>query len=112
MTAGLPNSYDMLTLYGILPYDVNQIVNDKPSQFLQNSYLKMPNNTLKSDQFNINNKTKTPKDPRKVALAALATYLTGVVLSKGSKNPLKGLQAIGKTAFNIIKLPIKVLLKR
>ncbi len=111
MSTNFPSAYDMLSLSGVLPYDVNQIIFDTPSPYLQQSNLKLPASTPQKDVFNPNGKTKTPTDPRKIGLAALATYITGVILSKGSKNPIKGLQAIGSTLLNIIKLPLKVLKK-
>lgn len=109
MAGNIPNSYDMLSIYGVLPYDANQIITGEPSPYLQQNTPKLPNSNLKQDEFKPSN--KKPINPKALGLAALGTYLAGVVLSKGSKNPIKGLKAIGKFAFNLIKLPLNVLKK-
>ena len=111
MSMNFPNSYDMLAVNGILPYDVNQIISDKPSSYLnQMGMQKLPGAAPSKDEFKLINKQKTPTDPRKLGLAAIATYITGAIMAK-STNPAKGLQALGKFALNLIKLPLKVIKK-
>lgn len=114
MSANIPSSYDMLSLYGVLPYDVNQMLFDTPSPYLQQHGVSLPNSSPEKDEFKHGEKEKKEKEPiepKKLGLIALATYLTGVVLSKGSKNPVKGMEAIGKTLWNIVKIPIRVIKK-
>lgn len=112
--AGFPNSYDMLSIYGILPYDVNEIVNEKPSSYLEG--INKHHSSPEKDEFKTGKKEKAegkekePLEPKKIGLIALGAYLTGCILSK-SKNPLKGAEAIGKTLWKIIKLPIKIFKK-
>lgn len=109
MSANIPSTYDMLSIYGILPYDATQIITDTPSPYLQTHKVGLPTLEPKRDEFK--KQKKEPIEPKKLGLIALATYITGVVLSKGSKNPLKGMEAIGKTLWNIIKVPIRVVKK-
>lgn len=111
MSTNLPSSYDMLSVYGVLPYDVNQMIFDKPSPYFQQHRNGLANSASEKDEFKHEKKEKEPIEPKKLGLIALTTYLAGVALSKGSKNPIKGMQAIGKFLWNLIKLPVKVLKK-
>lgn len=110
MSGTIPNSYDMLSMYGVLPYDANEIITGTPSPYLQQNSIKLPGSTPKKDEFKHEKEHKEPLEPKKIGLIALGTYLTGVALSR-SKNPLKGMKAIGKTLWNLIKLPIRVFKK-
>ncbi|MDD3237265.1 MAG: hypothetical protein PHV37_04130 [Candidatus Gastranaerophilales bacterium] len=107
MSTNIPSTYDMLSIYGVLPYDVNQYLTDKPSDYLSQAKSGI-NPNLKSDVFNKSG--KKPLDAKKVGFAALGTYIAGAILSK-SKNPVKGAKAIGNLALNILKFPIKLLKK-
>ncbi len=106
----IPNSYDMLAVNGILPYDVNEIVTGKPSDFSS-----FAPNTLdaspKKDEFSLKN-PKKPNEVKKIGLAVLATYIAGVILSKGKTSPTNGAEAILNTATKILKLPLKLLKKK
>lgn len=111
----IPNAYDQLAISGVLPYDVNQIAEDKPSEYLKENY---PPTTGLNGTNPIKDEFKSEKsegnkehiDPKKAGLAALGTYLTGAILSR-SKNPVKGLKAIAKTAIKLVMLPLKLLKK-
>lgn len=112
--SAIPNSYDMLAISGILPYDVNEIVYEKPSAYFES--INPHHSSPEKDEFNHDKKEKAegkekePLEPKKLGLIALGIYLTGCILSK-SKNPIKGAEAIGKTLWNIIKLPVKIFKK-
>ncbi len=110
MSTGFPNAYDMLAVNGVLPYDVNQIIFDKPSPYLREGGVGLIPSTPNKDEFKANYKEKKQIEPKRIGLMALGTYLAGALLSK-STNPLKGMKALGKFAFNLIKLPIKVFKK-
>lgn len=114
MSSIYPDSYDMLNLSGILPYDVSAIVNEKPSPYLTANGRKPLIVLSPDDKFTPTQKPPKPKKPidwKAVGLGTILTYVAGVILSKGKLNPLKGLQAIGKTLLKIVKLPLKLFKK-
>ena len=101
-----PNSYDRLCLAGILPYDVNNIVYDKPSEFLSQG--NSPIATAPPKDVFDNKKKKKAIDPKIAGLAGIGTYVTGAILSK-SKDPVKGLKAICKTLYKVAKIPLNLI---
>lgn len=111
MSAIYPNAYDNLNLMGILPYDVNEIVEGKPSEYLKehgSGIYSLPNDSFEKSEHG--EKKKINVDWKKLGLAAIGTYLLGALLSRSS-NPIKGGKAIGKLLKGIVTLPLKVFKK-
>ena len=99
----IPNSIDMLTLNGILPYDANAYIYDKKPE------LPIPQAApaLKQDEFDpINKVKKTEKNGwQKFGAAFLGTLALGATAIVFRKQIGRAFSALGKNIQSIFKKP-------
>lgn len=94
-----PNSFDMLTINGILPYDCNEMITGIPSPYFNPPQLaraayapQAPLNTLSQDHY-VHSDVPIPAW-KKVLAGGFATFLVGALVFR-TKNPIE----MGKKLF-------------
>ena len=118
MYTGDNYSLDRLTRLGILPCDAYSFITGEPSGTSTQHSVDMsgvkPGNKLSGqpiiDQYNPQKMMNDAQGgsslwekAKTVGAIALGTYILGLICSKGKKNPIEGMKAIGK----VISWPFK-----
>jgi len=100
----LPNSLDLLATNGVVPYDVNAFLFNKPSQALQ----QLPQSFQQQDTFNNNTQAAQPekngwKKFGNLFMATVALTVGALVLKNKKPETFNKITKPIKSAFNAIK---------